>query len=102
MLRNPKGASAGGPTTVVHRRLFAFAVVLCIGFLTSSAFPQDARRHRESSVEAPVLQWIQIDGDLSDWPAAMPRHAISKRLAIGQLGTGGLDDADTATSPDLS
>src|SRR5579864_8008829 len=58
---------------------------------------------RDASVPAPVLTGIQIDGDLSDWPAAMPRYAIGKLLTgVDQIGTGGLEDADLSTSPDLS
>jgi hypothetical protein len=69
---------------------------------TSAAPPDEAPARREASVDAPVLQWIQIDGDLSDWPAAMPRYSIRKQLRIPPLGSGGLDDVDLTTSPDLS
>jgi hypothetical protein len=110
MPEKPCRASSGSSRSVAPR-LILQVIVVCVG-LPIGAFSQESPsqreapagepKRREASVEAPVLQWIQIDGDLADWPAAMPRHAISKRLAIGQLGTGGLDDADTATSPDLS
>jgi hypothetical protein len=72
--------------------------------LSASAFTQDdgAKPVRTPSVEAPALTGITIDGDLKDWPAAMPRYPIRKMLAGGPLGYGGLKGADLSTSPDLS
>ena len=61
--------------------------------------PEDAR---PDSVEAPVVQWLQVDGDLSDWPSAMPRHSLKKILSGGSLGTSGLEEVDRTTNPDLS
>lgn len=76
------------------------AALVGLGLLTASA--QDQPRRRESSVEAPALSGITIDGDLKDWPAAMPRYPIGKILPMGpHLGYGGLKDADLSTSPDL-
>ena len=60
---------------------------------------------RSSVVSAPRLSGITIDGQLDDWPAAMPRYPIDKLLDLGpgaQLGTGGLKRADLLTSGDLS
>ena len=46
---------------------------------------------------------ITIDGDLKDWPAAMPRYPIRRILSWAPyMGYGGLKDADLSTSPDLS
>jgi RNA polymerase sigma factor (sigma-70 family) len=58
---------------------------------------------RASVVHAPALTGITIDGQLDDWPSAMPRYPIDKLLGVtGHLGTGGLKDADLSTSGDLS
>jgi hypothetical protein len=60
-------------------------------------------RRRESSVEAPAMLGITIDGDLRDWPPAMPRYPIQKICVVPPfLGYGGLRNADLSTSPDLS
>jgi Carbohydrate family 9 binding domain-like len=98
MLRRPFPSSHRVLKAVLPATILAGAAVL----LTSAAPPGDAPRRRGSSVDAPVLQWIQIDGDLSDWPAAMPRYAIKKQLIQPSLGTGGLEGTDLSTSPDLS
>ncbi len=80
------------------------AAVLFMGLLTSVVSAQEpgAPRPRKDSIDAPVLQWIQIDGDLKDWPAAMPRYSLRKQFIDGVMGTGGLENADLTTSPDLS
>ena len=60
---------------------------------------------RASVVTAPRLSGITIDGQLDDWPAAMPRYPIDKLLGVDPsdlLGTGGLKGADLSTSGDLS
>src|SRR5262249_43561915 len=57
----------------------------------------------KASVEAPALTGITIDGDLKDWPAAMPRYAIKHLHNLPPYyGFNGLDGADLSTSPDLS
>ncbi len=76
------------------------AALMGLGLRTASA--QDQSRRRESSVEAPVMSGITIDGDLKDWPAAMPRYPIGKIFIAPQVGYGGLKDVDLSTSPDLS
>jgi hypothetical protein len=86
----------------VSSRTRAAVALLGFGLLMSAAFSQEEPPRRETSVEAPVLNGIQIDGDLADWPAAMPRYPIGKILVGGVLGYGGLKDADLSTSPDLS
>jgi RNA polymerase sigma factor (sigma-70 family) len=56
----------------------------------------------ESAVAVP-LRGITIDGDLKDWPAAMPRHSLRKIfLGPPQYGYGGLEGADLSNNPDLS
>jgi hypothetical protein len=106
------------------RHIFMSIIVLGSGLLSSTALPQEPsldsvpieptlqprqvdkpprsieNSPRDASVDAPVLQWIQIDGDLSDWPAAMPRHSIRNLLPGGAHGTG--EEVDLTTSPDLS
>ena len=66
----------------------------------------DTKPSRKDSVVAPALTDIIIDGNLKDWPAAIPRYSISKLLAVDpffdRLGFGGLENADLSTSPDLS
>jgi hypothetical protein len=58
---------------------------------------------RKPSVEAPALSGITIDGDLKDWPPAMPRHTIAHMQSVPpRNGPGGLEHAFFATSPDLS
>jgi hypothetical protein len=58
---------------------------------------------RKASVEAPALSNITIDGDLKDWPAAMPRYPITNlKVLPPYYGANGLDGADLSTSPDLS
>jgi RNA polymerase sigma factor (sigma-70 family) len=60
---------------------------------------------RASAAYAPPLTGIVIDGQLDDWPAAIPRYPIDKLLPAelsGRLGDGGLRDANLWTSPDLS
>jgi RNA polymerase sigma factor (sigma-70 family) len=66
---------------------------------------EDLKPTRASSAYAPPLTGITIDGQLNDWPPAIPRHMIDKLLPTGPsapLGDGGLKDADLSTSPDLS
>jgi RNA polymerase sigma factor (sigma-70 family) len=60
---------------------------------------------RASYVYAPPLTGIVVDGQLDDWPAAIPRHPIDKLLdpdPTAALGHGGLRGANLWTSPDLS
>jgi hypothetical protein len=59
--------------------------------------------HRAQSVDAPAISGITIDGDLKDWPAAMPRHPIQNMHAFpSNTGIGHRQHAFLATSPDLS
>jgi hypothetical protein len=59
--------------------------------------------HRPQSIDAPVLSGITIDGDLKDWPAAMPRYAIQNMLTLPSVtGVGHHQNAFLSTSPDLS
>jgi hypothetical protein len=59
--------------------------------------------HRPQSVDAPVLSGIAIDGDLKDWPAAMPRYPIQNMQIFPAFnGTGRREHAFLTTSPDLS
>ena len=58
---------------------------------------------RPQSVDAPALSGITIDGDLKDWPAAMPRHPIQNLHAFPTItGPGRREQAFLSTSPDLS
>jgi len=62
-----------------------------------------ARGFRPQSVDAPVLSGITIDGDISDWPAAMARHPIQNLHAFPTItGPGRREQAFLSTSPDLS
>ncbi len=45
-------------------------------FAANRGFARRAPHVRAKSVSAPALSGITIDGDLKDWPAAMPRYAI--------------------------
>jgi hypothetical protein len=59
--------------------------------------------HRAQSVDAPVISGITIDGDLKDWPSAMPRHSIQNMHAFPTItGMGHRQHAFLSTSPDLS
>jgi hypothetical protein len=93
MSRNPRPLIAGAAVATA---------VLGIGLLSAAARPEDEAEKREASVDAPALSGITIDGDLKDWPAAIPRYPVRKQLISGDLGSGGLEDADLSTSPDLS
>jgi formylglycine-generating enzyme required for sulfatase activity len=58
---------------------------------------------RDASAVAVPVRGITIDGDLKDWPVAMPRQSILKLLTgVGTYGSGELEHADLSTSPDLS
>ena len=60
---------------------------------------------RASFAYAPPLTGIVIDGQLDDWPAAIPHFPIDKILdpdPTDALGDGGLRGANLWTSPDLS
>ncbi len=73
--------------------------------LVFSSDRPDRRRvsTRSSSVEAPALSGVTIDGDLKDWPPAMTRHSISNLQTFPpRTGIGGLEHAFFETSPDLS
>lgn len=79
---------------------------LLAGSLAYTSLAQEAgAQRREESVEAPVVQGIQIDCVLDDWPAAMPRHPIGKVLTddpTDRLGYKALEGENLSTSPDLS
>ena len=65
----------------------------------------EALKPRKDSVEAPVVQGIEIDGSLDDWPAAMPRYPIGKLLEgepNDRLGYVAMKGQNLSTSPDLS
>jgi hypothetical protein len=86
-------------------RPWAVAAALLGLIFSGSAFAQDegAEPARKPSVEAPALTGITIDGDLKDWPAAMPRHAIKNLQNFPPYyGLNGLDGANLSTSPDFS
>jgi hypothetical protein len=58
--------------------------------------------HRPS-VDAPALSGITIDGDLKDWPAALPRYPIRNMHAFPTItGPGRREHAFLSTSPELS
>ena len=58
---------------------------------------------RAYAVDAPALTGIKIDGDLSDWPAAMPRYSLRTLLPSDRnYGQGGLDKLDLTTNGDFS
>jgi RNA polymerase sigma factor (sigma-70 family) len=68
------------------------------------AHAERPRPRRTPSIYAPALADITIDGQLDDWPAAMPRYAIDK-LFVAEVAHG--DDAlspgtNLSTSSDLS
>lgn len=90
--------------TRVRRLLPTMAAILGLGFMGMAATQDDATRPaREASVEAPALVGITIDGDLKDWPVAMPRYAIKQLHVFPPFnGPGGLAGADLSTSLDLS
>jgi hypothetical protein len=60
--------------------------------------------HRPQSAQAPAISGITIDGDLKDWPAAMPRYPIQNMHAFPNPmnGMGRREHAFLSTSPDLS
>jgi hypothetical protein len=60
--------------------------------------------HRPQSVDAPAISGITIDGDLKDWPAAMPRYPIQNMHSFPNTmnGMGRREHAFLSTSPDLS
>jgi hypothetical protein len=104
MMRNPDRMARGILRSVFTVPLGAVAAVLFgIGLMSATAKLQDEPKPRESSVEAPAVSGIKIDGDLKDWPAAMPRYPVRKIfIDPPSLDYGGLKDADLSTSPDLS
>ena len=64
---------------------------------------QPAVVDRAYAVDAPALTGIKIDGDISDWPAAMPRYSLRTLLPADQnYSLGGLDKVDLTTNGDLS
>jgi hypothetical protein len=68
-------------------------------------FASDRRvlRPHRPSVDAPALSGITIDGDLKDWPAAMPRYPIQNMQSFpNSNGPGRREHAFLSTSPDLS
>ena len=59
-----------------------------------------ARRH---SIDAPAISAITIDGDLKDWPPAIPRHPIQNMLNLpGGYGPGNRQHAFLSTDANLS
>jgi hypothetical protein len=63
---------------------------------------RSAGPHRPS-VDAPALSGMTIDGDLKDWPAAMPRYPIRNIHAFPNTnGPGRREHAFLSTSPDFS
>jgi RNA polymerase sigma factor (sigma-70 family) len=65
--------------------------------------PRDKSSDRPAVAEAPPLGGITIDGDLADWPRDRKRYPIQNLLLEHpNYGTGGLENADLTTSPDLS
>ena len=59
-----------------------------------------ARRH---SIDAPAIGGITIDGDLKDWPPAIPRHPIQNMLNLpGGYGPGNRQHAFLSTDANLS
>ncbi len=58
---------------------------------------------RAQSADAPALSGITIDGDLRDWPPAIPRHAIENMHQFPFTnGPGPREHAFLSTSADLS
>jgi hypothetical protein len=58
---------------------------------------------RPQSVDAPALSGITIDGDLKDWPPAMPRYAIDNMHDFPTTnGPGRREHAFLSTGADLS
>jgi hypothetical protein len=58
---------------------------------------------RQQSVDAPAFSGITIDGDLKDWPPALPRYPIQNMQAFPTSnGPGRREHAFLSTSPDLS
>ena len=90
-------------STRVRRLLPTMAASLGLLLVGVAATQDDTKPARESSIQAPALAGITIDGDLEDWPVAMPRHSIKNLHVFPPYnGPGGLEDADLSTSPDLS
>jgi Tol biopolymer transport system component len=59
--------------------------------------------HRPQSVDAPALSGITIDGDLKDWPAAMPRYPIQNMVGFSEMtGIARHEHAFLTTSADMS
>ena len=79
--------------------LFGAVALMCVGLPSHAASAQEGSSQPRESAEAPVVQWIQIDGDLNDWPAAMPRYSLRKLFPFGESSWEG---TDFSTSPDLS
>ncbi len=76
-------------------------VISLIG--TVSAGTDDEKPPPKPALEAPVLTGITIDGDLKDWPAALPRYPIRNLYILPPYyGLNGLDGADLSTSADFS
>ncbi len=72
-------------------------------FSSDRELARSARGLRVQSTIAPALSGITLDGDLKDWPAAIPRHAIQNmREDPAQEFDQGDQHASLSTSPDLS
>jgi RNA polymerase sigma factor (sigma-70 family) len=64
-----------------------------------------AKQPRADSVRATAVDNITIDGDLADWPVAIPRYPISNLFLDdpkNTTGPGGLEKVDPSNNPDLS
>jgi hypothetical protein len=87
---------------IAGRAVGALTPALCLAGWVAA---QDdvAKPPRKASVEAPALSGITIDGDLKDWPLAMPRYAVRNLQVIPpHHSVADLEGADLSTSPDLS
>ncbi|NKB72158.1 MAG: redoxin domain-containing protein [Candidatus Latescibacteria bacterium] len=68
---------------------------------TALALPIQVTAHQgDSTLVAPILQGIVIDGDLSDWPTGMEKHYM--RNHENYYGPTDLEGQDLTTSPDLT
>jgi RNA polymerase sigma factor (sigma-70 family) len=64
-----------------------------------------AKQPRPDSVRATAVDNITIDGDLADWPVAIPRYPIANLFLDdprNTTGPGGLEKVDPSNNPDLS
>jgi hypothetical protein len=101
MLRDPSrvGRIRSWMTPTPSYLLFGAVVLVCTGSPSLDALAQEPTSPVRESVKAPVVKRIQVDGDLNDWPAAMPRYTHRKLFPYGESSWEG---PDFSTSPDLS